>query len=116
MRKRMDATVLYHKNCNDGLAAALVMKVFFDEMNWTAEYLPVQYGDKPPDNRKGEHLYIVDFCYDPQTLLELAESHRGVTVLDHHQKAFDMFEGYENKPGWRKQQNVHTEPVKFCHD
>lgn len=96
----MDATVLYHKSCNDGLAAALVMKALFDEMNQSAEYIPVQYGDKPPDNFKGEHLYIVDFCYSPETLVELSRRCASITVLDHHQKAFDMFENYKGDGEW----------------
>lgn len=96
----MDATVLYHKNCNDGLASALVMKALFDEMNQSAEYIPVQYGDKPPDNFKGEHLYIVDFCYSPETLVELSKRCASITVLDHHQKAFDMFENYKGEGEW----------------
>lgn len=96
----MDATVLYHKNCNDGLASALVMKVLFDEMNQSAEYIPVQYGDNPPDNFKGKHLYIVDFCYSPETLVELSKRCASITVFDHHQKAFDMFENYKGEGEW----------------
>lgn len=96
----MDTTVLYHKNCNDGLASALVMKVLFDEMNQSAEYIPVQYGDKPPDNFKGKHLYIVDFCYSPETLVELSKRCASITVLDHHQKAFDMFENCKGEGEW----------------
>jgi uncharacterized protein len=76
--------VLYHgPDCADGWTAAWVAhRVLGDG----ADYLPVQYGQPPPD-ATGRPLYVLDFSYKrPEMKKLLAEAAFGV-VLDHHKTA-----------------------------
>jgi uncharacterized protein len=53
----MSKLVLYHANCADGFTAAWIAHgVFGDD----AEYVPVQYGQAPPDVR-GRDVFILDW-------------------------------------------------------
>lgn len=75
--------VLYHSNCYDGFGAAYAAWKKFGK---NAKYIPVSYGNPVPDMMDAEEIYIVDFSYDEQTILRLAEKCQ-VTVLDHHKTA-----------------------------
>jgi fructose-specific component phosphotransferase system IIB-like protein len=59
----MSTTILYHKNCNDGLIAALNFYAYFKENNQLNDviFLPVQYGEKLPNESmlKGREVYVV---------------------------------------------------------
>lgn len=87
--------ILYHSNCYDGFGAAYAAwKKFGDE----AKYIPVSYGFAPPDVSEATEVYIVDFSYDPDTILDWAETKK-VVVLDHHKTAKEKLEplvGQEN--------------------
>jgi uncharacterized protein len=76
--------ILYHANCNDGAGAALAawMHLGDDE----CEYIPVQYGGKPPDV-SDEDVMILDFSYKRETLLTMATVAKTITVIDHHKTA-----------------------------
>ena len=76
-----DTTVLYHADCLDGFAAA--WSVWTKNPGW--EYRAVRHGEPPPVDLK-TNVVIVDFAYDHDTMVTMAESHR-VTVLDHHKTA-----------------------------
>jgi hypothetical protein len=82
--------VLYHgfakdgkgiPGCFDGFGAAFAA---FKRLGDSAEYIPVTYGQPPPPMAPGAAVFIVDFAYSREVLLELAGTHRSVTVLDHH--------------------------------
>lgn len=88
----LTTTVLYHSHCPDGIASALACwEVFRD----TAQYLPVSYGQPPPEVASEHNLYIVDFSYPEDMLKALLAARIGrrkqeeyvVTVLDHHLSA-----------------------------
>jgi hypothetical protein len=81
--------VLYHAQCPDGWGAAVAA---WHKLGDTAGYCPVRYGDPLPKIADGARVYIVDFSYDRQTLLALAERCE-VTVLDHHKTAQAELEG-----------------------
>jgi len=88
--------VLYHANCNDGLGAAWVA--------WTvlgndAEYIPVQYGSSPPEVDDDSDVYIVDFSYPRDVLLELAGRVDKLVVLDHHKTVAEQLKGIESEVG-----------------
>ncbi|RTL05209.1 phosphohydrolase [Candidatus Dependentiae bacterium] len=75
--------VLYHSNCYDGFGAAYcAWKKFGDE----ARYIPVSYGKPPPEMPSATEIYILDFSYDAEEILKLADKAR-VIVLDHHKTA-----------------------------
>lgn len=74
--------MIFHANCNDGFAAALVAHLHLD----AAEFLPASYGDPPPDVSLRDIL-ILDFSYPRADLVRLAAANHSVTVLDHHKTA-----------------------------
>lgn len=75
--------VLYHANCADGFCAAWVAHRFFGSQ---AEYVPVQYGDPPPnvDNRE---VFILDFSYKRPVMNAMVGKARTIVVCDHHKTA-----------------------------
>jgi oligoribonuclease NrnB/cAMP/cGMP phosphodiesterase (DHH superfamily) len=79
--------VLYHAGCCDGFTAAwCAWKKHGDQ----ADYLPVQYGQPPPDVTD-RNVDVLDFCYPHDVLQEMARKARLVRVLDHHKsRARDM--------------------------
>lgn len=81
-----NAVVLYHDSCADGFTAAYVC---WRELGDSAKYIPVQYGQPLPDIGDASDIYIVDFSYPKDVLIELAsrESVFKVVVLDHHKTA-----------------------------
>lgn len=76
--------VLYHTACYDGFGAAFAAwKKFGND----AKYIPVGYGHDMPNMYDGSTVYIVDFSYDKEDLLELASRMEKVVLLDHHASA-----------------------------
>ena len=84
MRK---SVILYHANCNDGFAAAYAAWVCLGD---DAEYIPVQYGDAPPDVTD-KVVYILDFSYTPDEVHALASKAYHVVMLDHHKTAMEKW-------------------------
>lgn len=80
----MKTYVLYHANCTDGAGSALSAYLVFGD---SAEYIPVQYGEKQPLIEVGAMVYIVDFSYSAEILLEMAERASFIQILDHHKTA-----------------------------
>jgi oligoribonuclease NrnB/cAMP/cGMP phosphodiesterase (DHH superfamily) len=73
--------LLYHANCPDGFGAAYSFwKKFGDDM----EYIPVKHGQPPPEGLSGKNVYIADFAYKRDILLELNEKTYSLSVIDHH--------------------------------
>lgn len=87
--------VLFHANCADGFASAWIAHRKFGD---DAEYIPVQYGQEPPDvaNDKDRPLYILDFSYSRNVMFRLAAlRHAEMIVLDHHKTAQAALDGLE---------------------
>lgn len=79
----MNKAILYHHPCADGMTAAYVAwKKFGSE----AMYYPMSYGDKIPDI-KNKTVYLLDFSFKREQMLEAAAIADKVIVLDHHQSA-----------------------------
>lgn len=74
--------VLYHGNCWDGFCAAWVARKALGEI----EAIPVHYG-QPPPNVTGRQVFILDFSYPRQTMVEIVGAASWVCVLDHHKTA-----------------------------
>lgn len=85
----MKAMILYHANCPDGFCAAWAASLRFGD---GAEYVPVQYGQDPPDV-SGADVYIVDFSYKRDVMRRIMSSARFVCVLDHHKTAASELAG-----------------------
>lgn len=81
-------TVIYHKNCMDGLAAALAVRqhLWDSRQMKGAKFVTAQYGDEPPDIL-GRDVVIVDFSYDRETLERMEWAATSIVVIDHHESA-----------------------------
>tara|TARA_A200000159_G_C7338331_1_gene346022 strand:- start:9098 stop:9937 length:840 start_codon:yes stop_codon:yes gene_type:complete len=77
--------VLYHANCPDGFGAAWA---FWKKYGDSARYIPVSHGKEPPDVT-GYKVYMVDFCYKREVLLNLNKSAKSITVIDHHKSSME---------------------------
>lgn len=80
----MGDVVLYHANCMDGFAAAWAA---WKALGDAATYIPVQYGQPIPEIPEGSRVYLLDFSYKKQQLLDLAARVGTLTVIDHHKTA-----------------------------
>lgn len=83
--------VLYHKDCPDGFTAAWVAhRALTADGNGPPVVHPVSHSNPPPDLTGIDEVYIVDFSYPYDTLVDLTDNGRRlVTVLDHHRSAID---------------------------
>lgn len=79
----MSNLVLYHKNCADGLGAAYAA---FKKFGENAEYFPINYGNEPPDVIE-KNVFILDFSFPKEKLIEMKQSAKSIIVLDHHKTA-----------------------------
>jgi oligoribonuclease NrnB/cAMP/cGMP phosphodiesterase (DHH superfamily) len=89
----MAVKVLYHANCTDGAGSALAAYI---AMGDRAEYIPVQYGYKPPEITAADAVYMVDFSYPQETLFEMARTGAQIMILDHHKTAKDDLESIDH--------------------
>lgn len=80
----------YHGNCFDGMCAAWVVKKKYP----SAKLVPVLYGEPVPTLAlyRETILIIVDFSYNKETLLELANRVKFLHVIDHHKTAKEELE------------------------
>lgn len=77
--------VIYHGKCIDGFSGAWCFnRVFGDSM----EYHPGVYQHTPPDVYDRD-VYLVDFSYKREVVLEMLGLARTVTLIDHHKSALD---------------------------
>lgn len=84
-----EIVVLYHAFCDDGMGAALAAYLKFGNK---ADYIPVEYKDPIP-NVVGKEVYIFDFSYPKEILLDPSLGAKSITMLDHHisaQKAWNV--------------------------
>jgi hypothetical protein len=81
--KDMENMILFHEKCTDGFTAAWAAWRAFGN---TATYTPCQYGGEVPDVT-GQNVYIVDFSFKPEVLLDMAAKAKSVVLLDHHKTA-----------------------------
>ena len=84
--------VLYHKNCEDGFGAAWIA---WKAMGNQAEYIPVQYGESPPELPDRSRVTIVDFSYPRDVTIQLKERMESLGVLDHHKTAAQDLAGLD---------------------
>lgn len=77
--------VIYHKGCLDGIAAAWVFYTHFGD---ALEYHEGVYGDPIPDV-KGKLVYMLDFSYKSDVMIEILKQAKEVIILDHHESAIN---------------------------
>jgi hypothetical protein len=84
--------VLYHANCADGFGAAWAA---WKQLGDAANYLPVRHGNPPPEIPVGASVYILDFCYARDVIVNLHARSRRLTVIDHHRTAEQELQGLD---------------------
>ncbi|MHB1286490.1 MAG: DHHA1 domain-containing protein [Leptospirales bacterium] len=91
-------TVFYHKNCSDGFGAAFsAWKALSGKT--ALNLIPVSYGDPLPEFPHNEIVYVVDFSFGPENVIDLRKQNKKVIVLDHHKTAFErMAPRFSNDP------------------
>ncbi len=85
---------LFHANCYDGLMAAYSVWKKYRVKDWT--YIPVQYGEEPPDMPNADNIVITDFSYKKEILNKLIEKCNFLTILDHHKTAQQDLQDFIN--------------------
>lgn len=85
--------VIYHgPSCLDGMAAAWVAwKNFGDE----AEYVVGKYQEKMDVSFKDRKVYLLDFSFKRDVMIEVLGEASEVIVLDHHKSALEDLEGLD---------------------
>jgi len=83
--------ILRHGNCSDGAGAAYAT---WKKFGSSAEYVEVHYGNPPPDVT-GREVYILDFSYKRDVLIEMHSKAKSLLVLDHHLTAQADLEGLD---------------------
>lgn len=84
--------VIYHANCWDGFCAAWVARKALGE----CEFVPAQYGQSPPDVR-GRQVFILDFSYPRDVMVDIVSSAHWTCVLDHHKTAQEALHRLDEK-------------------
>ena len=114
--------VLYHADCRDGFGSAYAAwKKLGDE----ARYVACQHGRPVPELEltKETTIYVVDFSFDRNLLLEWSEKIGSLVVIDHHITAQENLQGLpfahfdmERSAAiltWRYFHGVDSEPPAF---
>lgn len=87
---------LYHFPCDDGFAAAWVVRKRWPDV----ALFPVNYGLPLPDfDFANKNVLIVDFSLKAPALHELAGKARTVVILDHHKTAEADLQGFRKVRG-----------------
>lgn len=78
--------VWFHSGCYDGFGSAFAAwKAYGDD----AEYIPCSYGNPPPDVTGAGFVYILDFSFKKDVMIELCLKHPDTqfVIIDHHKTA-----------------------------
>jgi len=85
--------VIYHAHCTDGLAAAWC---FWNAFGNTVDYYAGVYNQPMPDI-VDRVVYLVDFSYKRDKMVDMCKWAHSVTVLDHHKTALEDLAGIEKE-------------------
>ena len=89
---RKDPLILYHDD-QDGFCSAFLLWVAF---GGNGEYRPVQYSQAAPiDDCAWRDVYIVDFSYPRDVLIQMEDKSKSIVVLDHHKTAEEELSGLQ---------------------
>jgi oligoribonuclease NrnB/cAMP/cGMP phosphodiesterase (DHH superfamily) len=94
------AVVIYHDNCVDGFASAWAFKQLAEkDYKDGVVYVPMQYGKSLLSEGLWDlssDIFILDFSFPRNTLINLARAFASVTVLDHHKTAAEALSGWDH--------------------
>jgi uncharacterized protein len=86
----LNTYILYHSPCFDGFGAALAAYDIFGDR---AKYIPVNYGQPPPELPDDAAIFILDFAFERDVLLAWEKRCEYITVIDHHDTNLHKLEG-----------------------
>lgn len=89
--------VIYHGNCADGFSAAWCFHNAQEEMQIQFDFHPGVYNEDPPDCT-GRIVYLVDFSYKSDVVMEMLMEADHVYLIDHHKTAIDDLKALEGDP------------------
>lgn len=89
--------VIYHGNCADGFSAAWCFHNAQEEMQISFDFHPGVYNETPPDC-SGRIVYLVDFSYKADVVMEILTVADHVYLIDHHKTAIDDLKILEGDP------------------
>ncbi len=78
--KKLKKLCIYHGNCLDGFAAAWAVRYALGN---NVEFYKGIHQQSPPDV-KGRDVFLVDFSYKKEVLVNMLETAASITILDHH--------------------------------
>jgi oligoribonuclease NrnB/cAMP/cGMP phosphodiesterase (DHH superfamily) len=76
--------IIYHANCADGFGAAWAAS---KALTGDKVFVPANYGDELPAEVDGAHVYVLDFSFSTDKMLELYSRCQTLVWLDHHKTA-----------------------------
>ena len=76
----------FHKNCMDGRASAAIVK----RLEGPFSAMALQHGMKPLMRVAGRKVYILDFCFDLETMKRLKTEATELIWIDHHQTSVEL--------------------------
>ena len=81
---KTNVNVLYHRDCADGFGAAWAA---YQKLGYAGvSYHSCSYGEPPPEMEPGGEVYILDFSFPRNVMLEIMERYETV-LIDHHETA-----------------------------
>jgi len=93
----MKHLVIYHAHCPDGLASAWVIYHYSKVLGWPKteiEYYSASYQQEPPILLGYKNVYIVDFSYKQEILLQMSKQVDNIILMDHHESAIKDLENF----------------------
>ena len=87
--KSKEIIIIYHADCIDGYGAAWSAFMHYGNQ---ARYVPARFGEPFPKHNENCEIYILDFSYSPDIILDVAKTVKHLTLIDHHVTAMKQFE------------------------
>lgn len=87
----MRPLLIYHGGCWDGFGAAMIIRDAFSMplRPDPVELLPAWYGMDLPDGVDDRSVWVLDFSFRPEQMVELADRAASVVWIDHHKTAVE---------------------------
>lgn len=87
-RKEIMIYVIYHKNCMDGVSSAYIAHEYL-KFNGAISLIPLNYGDEFNIKQlsKEDTIYMVDFSFKRDYLIDLSKLVKNIIIIDHHKTA-----------------------------
>lgn len=82
-----DIVVIYHDQCSDGFGGAWVARRKFGD---SATYIPANDRKHYNVNLDNKQVYIIDYSYPVDVLLDLEKRASKLVIIDHHISAKDL--------------------------